>query len=65
MLADPGYDTGFIGHARLGQQGQRSCISNGGDLEPVTNQVTTTPGNPRHSATEPDTYIRLACSNRT
>ena len=32
---------------------------------PVTNQVTTTPGNTRRSATFSDTDIRLACSNRT
>jgi hypothetical protein len=32
---------------------------------PVTNQVTTTPGNTRRSATFSDTDIRLACINRT
>jgi excisionase family DNA binding protein len=36
-----------------------------GPGKPVTNQVTTTPGNTRRGATHPDTDIPLACGNRT
>jgi len=32
---------------------------------PVTNQVTTPPGNGRHSATYPDTYIFPTCGKPT
>ena len=34
-------------------------------LEPVTNQVTTAPGNARQSATYTDTDILLTCGNPT
>ena len=34
-------------------------------LEPVTNQVTTAPGNGRHNATYPDTGNPPACGNQT
>ena len=34
-------------------------------LKPVTNQVATTPGNTRRSATRSDTDICLACDNPT
>ena len=34
-------------------------------LKPVTNQVTTTPGNRRRSATYSDTVILLTCGNPT
>ena len=33
-------------------------------MQPVTNQVTTTPGNRRHSATYRDTCIALACGDQ-
>jgi len=36
-----------------------------GIRKPVTNQVTTAPGNTRRSATRPDTDICLACGNLT
>ena len=36
-----------------------------GLLKPVTNQVSTAPGNGRHSATYPDTGIPLNCGNQT
>ena len=37
----------------------------GAVLEPVTNQVTTSPGNGRRSATPPDAHILLACGKPT
>ena len=36
-----------------------------GIRKPVTNQVTTAPGNTRRSATRPDTDVCLACGNPT
>jgi hypothetical protein len=44
---------------------ERPRISRGEVLEPVTNQVTTTPGNGRRSSTPSDTDILPACGNRT
>jgi len=35
------------------------------NLEPVTNQVTTTTGNDRRSATNPDAGMLLTCGNPT
>jgi len=69
-LADPGCGTGFTGHGTMVmsnsvRQDWRSFSCREVVLEPVTNQVTTSPVHCGHSATYPDTQILLNCSNQT
>src|ERR1700722_4264570 len=49
----------------LGQPKYRHGSSGRGRRRPVTNQMTTTPGNGRRSTTDPDTDSHLACGNTT
>ena len=51
---------------RAGSSGHRmQAVGLPNPGKPVTNQVTTTPGNTRRSATRSDTDIRRACGNQT
>ena len=51
----------------LRADGEPPMVPFGGEelLEPVTNQVTTAPGNGRRSPTHPDITMPLNCGNQT